>query len=65
MISGQKCAGNQGTVITAQNLFKFVPVRAKALKSANEEYNRVLDCVQKYAIHNTNVSFTLVKVACW
>ncbi|KAF9339200.1 DNA mismatch repair protein [Linnemannia elongata] len=56
------CAGNNGTQISAEDLFYNVPTRRKALKNATEEYNRILDVVNRYAIHNEGVSFTCRKV---
>ncbi|CAO3563262.1 unnamed protein product [Mortierella alpina] len=56
------CAGNNGTQISAEDLFYNVPTRRKALKNAAEEYNRILDIVNRYAIHNAGVSFTCRKV---
>ncbi|KAG0207602.1 DNA mismatch repair protein [Mortierella sp. GBA30] len=56
------CAGNNGTQITAEDLFYNVPTRRKALKNVAEEYNRILDIVNRYAIHNAGVSFTCRKV---
>ncbi|PNF31603.1 hypothetical protein B7P43_G18035 [Cryptotermes secundus] len=35
--------------------------RRKALKSAAEEHNRIADVVGRYAIHNSDVGFTLKK----
>ncbi|GAA5809620.1 hypothetical protein MFLAVUS_003031 [Mucor flavus] len=55
------CAGNNGTQITAEDLFFNTPTRLKALKSASDEYNRILDIVTRYAIHNAGVSFTCRK----
>ncbi|CAO3590269.1 unnamed protein product [Absidia cylindrospora] len=52
------CAGNDGTQITAEDLFYNIPTRRKALRSPSEEYNRVLDIVSRYAIHNSGVSFS-------
>ncbi|RCH81931.1 DNA mismatch repair protein, partial [Rhizopus stolonifer] len=55
------CAGNNGTQITAEDLFFNVPTRRKALKSPSDEYNRILDIVGRYAVHNAGVSFTCRK----
>ncbi|ORZ06926.1 mutL-like protein 1, colon cancer, nonpolyposis type 2 [Absidia repens] len=55
------CAGNDGTQITAEDLFYNIPTRRKALRSPSEEYNRVLDIVSRYAIHNSGVSFSCKK----
>ncbi|OBZ78145.1 DNA mismatch repair protein Mlh1 [Grifola frondosa] len=55
------CAGNDGTTITAENLFYNTPTRLSALRSSSEEYARILDVVTKYAVHNPKVSFTCKK----
>ncbi|KAG0261361.1 DNA mismatch repair protein [Mortierella polycephala] len=48
--------------LQAEDLFYNVPTRRKALKNPTEEYNRILDIVNRYAIHNAGVSFTCRKV---
>ena len=42
------CAGNQGTLISVEDLFYNMPSRKKALKSPSEEYSRIADVVNKY-----------------
>uniref|UniRef100_A0AAR2KTH6 DNA mismatch repair protein MLH1 n=1 Tax=Pygocentrus nattereri TaxID=42514 RepID=A0AAR2KTH6_PYGNA len=55
------CAGNQGTLISVEDLFYNVPTRRKALKSPSEEYSRIVEVVSRYAIHNSGKSFTVKK----
>lgn len=56
------CAGNNGTLIVAEDLFYNVPTRRKALiNNPNEEYNRVLDVCSRYAVHNAGVSISCRK----
>lgn len=56
------CAGNQGTQIIVEDLFYNVPQRKQALKQPNEEFQKILDVVGKYAVHNATVAFCLKKV---
>ncbi|XP_001602327.1 DNA mismatch repair protein Mlh1 [Nasonia vitripennis] len=55
------CAGNQGTIITVENLFYNVSIRKKALNSSSEELSKILEVVTRYAVHNPSVGFTLKK----
>ncbi|XP_071802994.1 DNA mismatch repair protein Mlh1-like isoform X1 [Asterias amurensis] len=55
------CAGNKGTQITVEDLFYNVTTRRKALKSASEEHNKIVEVVSRYAIHNAGVAFTVKK----
>ncbi|KAK1173485.1 DNA mismatch repair protein Mlh1-like [Acipenser oxyrinchus oxyrinchus] len=55
------CAGNQGTQITVEDLFYNVSTRRKALKSASEEYAKIVEIVSRYAIHNSGKSFAVKK----
>jgi len=55
------CAGVQGTTSAVEDLFYNVITRRKALKGAAEEYSRVLDVVQRYALLRTAVGFTVRK----
>lgn len=48
-------------MITIQDLFYNVQTRKNAFKSTNEEYSRIIDVCQKYAIHNPNVAFMCKK----
>ncbi|XP_060532921.1 DNA mismatch repair protein Mlh1 isoform X2 [Cylas formicarius] len=54
-------AGNQGTIISVEDLFYNMTVRRKALRSPAEEYQKISDVVGKYAIHNASVGFALKK----
>lgn len=56
------CAGNQGTQITVEDLFYNVPQRKQFYKSASEEFQRVLDVISKYSIHNAAIGFSLRKL---
>ncbi|KAF8601503.1 DNA mismatch repair protein MutL [Ceratobasidium sp. AG-I] len=55
------CAGNDGTVITAEDLFYNTPVRKSSLRNLAEEYSRLSDVVTRYAIHQAGVAFVCRK----
>ncbi|CAE6466175.1 unnamed protein product [Rhizoctonia solani] len=55
------CAGNDGTVITAEDLFYNTPVRKSSLRNPGEEYARLSDVVTRYAIHQAGVAFVCKK----
>ena len=49
-------AATQGTIVLAEDLFYNVPLRKKALKSASEEYNAILDVAGKYGLFKSGVA---------
>ncbi|KAJ2124104.1 DNA mismatch repair protein [Coemansia sp. RSA 720] len=55
------CAGNNGTVITAEDLFYNILSRKAALKNTRDEYNRIFEVASRYAIHNSGIAFTCRK----
>lgn len=58
------CAGVNGTTITVEDLFYNMQTRKQAFKNPNEQYQKILDIVTKYAIHygDKRVAFTCKKV---
>ncbi|KAL4073647.1 histidine kinase-like ATPase [Scleroderma yunnanense] len=55
------CAGNDGTIITIEDMFYNTPTRLSSLRSPSEEYARILDVMTKYAVHNPKISFLCKK----
>ncbi|OQO09529.1 hypothetical protein B0A48_04931 [Cryoendolithus antarcticus] len=55
------CAGRQGTQIQVEDLFYNVPTRRRAFRSASEEYNKIAELVEKYAVHCAHVAFSCKK----
>ena len=58
MIESTAAAGTYGTSITIEDLFYATPLRKKALRSASEEYRRIVDTVSRYAVHHRGVAFS-------
>ncbi|KAJ2896667.1 hypothetical protein MKZ38_005319 [Zalerion maritima] len=58
----EKRAGNPGTRITVEDLFYNVPNRRRAFRSGNDEFNKILEMVSRYAVHCSRVGFTLKKL---
>lgn len=54
------CAGNQGTIITVEDLFYNMKIRRNAFTGSNE-FNKISEVVGRYAIHNAAVGFALKK----
>jgi DNA mismatch repair protein MLH1 len=57
----KRCAGLQGTQIAVEDMFYNMPLRRKALKSASDEYGRIIGVMTNYAIHFSGISFTCKK----
>lgn len=55
-------AGNQGTQITVRDLFYNNESRRRAFKNPNDEYLKILDVMNKYAIHNSGIAISCRKV---
>lgn len=54
-------AANDGTVVSAADLFYNMPLRKRAFRSASDEYARILDVVTKYAVHNPHAAWVCKK----
>uniref|UniRef100_A0A1I8HIL6 DNA_mis_repair domain-containing protein n=1 Tax=Macrostomum lignano TaxID=282301 RepID=A0A1I8HIL6_9PLAT len=53
--------GNQGTTITAEDLFFNVPIRRRTLKSATEEFKKIVEVVSLYSLHYPRVGMSVRK----
>ncbi len=55
----RECDAKKGTSITVKKLFQNVPARLKYLKSINSEFSHIQNFVEKFALANPHISFTL------
>lgn len=55
------CAGTRGTTIVVEDMFYNAPTRRSAMKSVAEEYGKLLQVVQSYAIDNAGVAISCSK----
>lgn len=55
------CAGTRGTLIVAEEMFHNNPARRQAMKGAGEEYGKLLQIVQSYAIDNPGIAISCRK----
>eukprot|EP01105_Mastigella_eilhardi_P016950 TRINITY_DN3891_c0_g1_i1.p1 TRINITY_DN3891_c0_g1~~TRINITY_DN3891_c0_g1_i1.p1 ORF type:complete len:554 (+),score=148.17 TRINITY_DN3891_c0_g1_i1:202-1662(+) len=53
--------GVKGTLITVEDLFYNVATRRKTLKNANDEYQKIVEVVSRYALHNSGIGITCKK----
>lgn len=53
------CAANPGTIITVEELFLKDQVRRSTARSSSEEFGKILDVLQRYAVHSSSIGFSL------
>jgi DNA mismatch repair protein MLH1 len=62
------CVAHDPSLLTlkVEDMFYNSPARRNAMRSASEEYAKMVDVVSRYALHYHKVSFAIKKVsACW
>ncbi len=53
--------GNLGTIVKVENLFKYLPVRKKFLKSKNSETLAIKNLIKKISLTNPKISFIFLE----
>ena len=61
IIKNNKIGMPRGTTFIVTDIFYNTPVRKKFLRKNNSEINNIIDIVQKIALSNNNVKFTLIR----
>lgn len=58
-VSENTCNAKKGTTITVTKLFQNVPARLKYMKSVNVEFSHIQVFMEKFALANPNIAFSL------
>ena len=53
--------GNVGTIVKVENLFKYLPVRKKFLKSENSETLAIKNLIKKISLTNPKITFIFLE----